>query len=110
MAMRFTVLASAVLLSACLGQSGSEVLRMPPNPNPPMMNPDPNPIPPGVPPEPHCPCDGLREYQQLRATVLGVESFATITNLRRYTLRAEEILSGTERGEASLRASDRFGG
>ena len=107
--MRFTVLASAALLSACLGQSGSEVIK-PPTRTPTPMDPDPHPIAPGIPPQPHCPCDGLRDQQQIRATVLGVEGFATITNLRRYALRAEEVLSDAQSGEASLQPGDRFGG
>jgi hypothetical protein len=110
--MRFTVLASAALLSACLGQSGSEVIK------PPTMTPSPNPAPmmhppivaPGIPPQPHCPCDGLRDQQQIRATVLGVESFPELTNLRRYALRADEILSDADSGAPSLQPGDRFGG
>ena len=110
--MRFTILASAVLLSACLGQSGSEVIPpiKKPDPNPTPVDPGPQPVPPGIPPQPHCPCDGLREYQHIRATVVGVESFETITNLRRYALRVDEILSDAQRGEASLRPGDHFGG
>ena len=103
--MRFTILDSAVLLRACLGQSGSEVIPpiKKPDPNPTPVDPGPQPVPPGIPPQPHCPCDGLREYQHIRATVVGVESFETITNLRRYALRVDEILSDAQRGEASLR-------
>src|SRR5262245_33667458 len=101
MAMRFTVLASAVLLSACVGQSGSEYIP------PPSGNPNPGNLPgrvppPMIPPRPHCPCDGLRGGQQVRATVLGVEDFPPFVDLRRYELRAEEILSDTQSGEASL--------
>jgi hypothetical protein len=114
MAMRFSLLiGTLVLASACAGQSGSEVIDpQPPGPDPmpPITDAGPQPVPPGIPSVPHCPCDGLREQQQIRATVLAVETIAPFTNLWRYQLRAEEILSELPSNGDEPRVGDRFGG
>jgi hypothetical protein len=104
------LIATLALASACAGQSGSEA---PPGPGP---GPDldaggpPQPIPPGIPAAPHCPCDGLHDQQQIRATVLAVETIEPFTNVWRYQLRAEELLSELPSNGDELRPGDHFGG
>jgi hypothetical protein len=94
-------LGAGALLLACSsageprpGQSGSEY--MPPQP-----------IPPGNPPRSHCPCTSLREQQQLRATVIAVEEFPEVGDLR-YRLRVDAVLSPLPGDE--LAVGDEFGG
>jgi hypothetical protein len=100
----FPVLAILCCVAACddAGQSGSEVMK------PPGFTPTPG-APPGVPPEPHCPCDGLRQMQPIRAKIVSAVAFPAVSTTR-YELVAEQILGPDFLDRNELAVGDHFGG
>jgi hypothetical protein len=106
----FSVLAIVCCMAAACddaGQSGSEVMK------PPMDAPAPGEQTPGqpprLPPEPHCPCDGLRQMQPIRAKIVDAVAFPAISAVR-YELVAEQLLGPDPLGLNELAVGDHFGG
>jgi hypothetical protein len=104
---RFWILAMVCGMAACddAGQSGSEVMH--PSGAPPVDEP-PTSVP-GLPPQPHCPCDGLRQMQPIRAKIVSTQAFPAVSTVR-YELVVEQLLGPDPFARNELAVGDHFGG